>query len=170
MKQPISRQKLGWLMSGLLAGVFLAQIWPHEPAMAVTTDRDSKFALTTCDIAPLGTAQGIFVLDFLTGQLRGAVLNSRFGKFTHFYFRNMAADFNVDPKAEPHYAIVTGTGNLPAAKGVTPATGVVYVAELTSGKVVCYSFPYQTTNRPVKNVIPMLPLDSFSFREALQGM
>lgn len=168
------------LAAGLLAGICVAYFWPHEPAQAITVDRDSKFAMATVPVTAgvsggvagvpgpgsLGL-EGVFVLDFLTGRLQGAVINNRSGKFTHAYFRNVAADFQVDPQAEPHYAFLGATANLPGSRGVTPAAGVIYVAELTSGKVIAYSFPYRESNRPLPPV-EMTPMDFFQFREASQ--
>ena len=168
------------LAVGLMAGACLTYFWPHEPAHAIAVDRDSKFAMCTVPVTagvsggvagvpgpasmPL---EGVFVLDFLTGRLQGAVVNNRNGKFTHAYFRNVAADFQVDPKAEPHYAFLGGTANLPGSRGVTPASGLIYVAELTSGKVICYTFPYRESNRPLPPV-EMTPTDFFQFRETSQ--
>jgi hypothetical protein len=45
------------------------------------------------------------------------------------------------------------------------ATGVIYVGELTSGKVAAYGFPYNDTAKPV-GPFPLAPLHTFSFREA----
>ena len=106
---------------------------------------------------------GVFVLDFLTGSLKGGVLNRQHGKFTAFYFRDLAKDFKVDPQAEPHYAFVTGTAQLTGEGGSTPASGVVYVGELTSGIIRCYAFPWRESNEPVRPVM-MTPIDQFPFR------
>jgi hypothetical protein len=156
-----------WLAVGVAAGLCISYFWPHEPALAVTTDRDSKFAMATIALTPIDTVEGIFVLDFLTGQLTGAVLNNKMGKFMTQYSRNIAVDFQVDPKAEPHYAIVSGLANLPSGRGVNPATGVIYIGELTSGKVICYSFPVRVATQP--QVSPLTPIDFFQFREPVVG-
>ena len=106
---------------------------------AGTSDRDDKFGMLTLPVKDLQLAgvrdhlEGVFVLDFLTGQIKGAVLG-RGGKFTHYYFRNVAADFQVDPSATPHFAFVQGVAQLPGQGRATPATGVLYIGELTSGK------------------------------------
>lgn len=174
------RNQLLLLACGLVAGLCISAFWPHEPARAVTTDRNDKFALVTVPVTAGVTGgvagvpgpgalplEGVFVLDFLTGRLQGGVLNNRSGKFVHAYYRNVAADFQIDPTAQPNYAIVGASANLPGARGVTPAAGVIYVAELTSGKVIAYSFPYRETNRPIPPM-EMSPLDMFQFREATQ--
>lgn len=164
MKKLLNNQLI-LLAAGLLIGLYIASSRPREIAFAATTDRDSKFAMTTCDINDVAGVEGVFVLDFLTGQLQGGVLNTKTGKFQYTYSRNIASDFNIDPNAEPHYAIVAGRANLPSSGRVQPAQGVVYVAELSSGRVAAYMFPYSPGNRGAAGV-QMVPLDSFPFREA----
>ena len=160
-----------WLLTGVAIGLAMSWFWPQEPMHAGTSDRDDKFALLTVPVKDVQFAgvrdhlEGVFVLDFLTGQLKGAVIGKG-GRFTHTYFRNVAADFQVDPAAAPHYAIVQGNAQLPSQGRFTMATGVVYIAELASGKVAAYGFVYNDTARPF-GPIAMAPLDTFSFREAV---
>lgn len=163
MKKPIHALVL--LAVGVVAGVCLSSLWPNERAFAAATDRDSRFAMATCQVSDISGVEGVFVLDFLTGQLRGGVLNTKTGKFQYTYVRNVAADFNIDPSAEPHFAIVSGRASLPNAGRIQPAQGVVYIAELSSGRVAAYMFPYQQGNNSGAG-IQMTPLDSFQFREA----
>jgi hypothetical protein len=159
-----------WLMAGVGLGLAMSWFFPQEPMHAGTSDRDEKFAMLTVPVKDVTFGgvrdhlEGVFVLDFLTGQLKGAVLGKG-GKFTHSYFRNVAADFQVDPAANPHYAIVQGNAQLPSQGRFTMATGVVYVGEMTSGKVAAYGFIYNDTTRPV-GPIALTPLDTFPFREA----
>ena len=159
--------RMVWLAVGVIAGMAIASYWPHEPARAAATDRNTKFALATTPVSILDTVEGVFVLDFLTGRLTGAVLNAKVGKFGHAYYRNVAADFQVDPKAEPNYAIICGRAQLPRQGRLSMATGVVYIAELTSGRVNAYGFAYNESNRAVPPA-EMIPLDTFPFREATQ--
>ncbi|MCA9068933.1 MAG: hypothetical protein KDA84_08425, partial [Planctomycetaceae bacterium] len=159
-----------WLIAGLAVGLGISWFWPQEPMHAGTSDRDEKFAMLTVPVKDVQFAgvrdhlEAVFVLDFLTGQLKGAVLGKT-GKFTHFYFRNVAADFQVNPAATPHYAFVQGTAQLPSTRQNTMATGVIYVGELSSGKIGAYGFTYNDTNRPV-GPIALAPMHTFAFREA----
>lgn len=165
-----SDSRMVWLIAGVLAGMALSYFWPHEPIFAESTDRNAKFAMATASVASfagLGDLEGVFLLDFYTGRLQGAVLNNKSGKFGYFYYRNVAADFKVDPNAEPNYAIVAGKAQLPGTGGATPANGVIYVAELTSGKVMAYWFPYRESNRALPP-IQLQRLDGFQFRESLK--
>jgi len=164
MKNSVN-SRIAFLAIGVVTGMCLSSIWPHQPAFAVATDRDSRFAMATCHVGSSSNAEGVFVLDFLTGQLTGGIINARSGKFQYTYSRNVAADFNIDANAEPHYAIVTGQATLPNAGRIQNAQAVVYVAELSSGRVAAYAFPYQQSNTAAA-AIAMTPLDSFQFREA----
>jgi hypothetical protein len=111
--------------------------------------------------------EGVFVLDFLTGQIKGAVLNNRTGTFTHAYGRNVALDFQVDPNATARYTISTGLAMLPVQGRVTMAAGVIYVAEMSSGKLAAYGFPY-SDGGVTPGVVPLKPLDVFQFRDVVQ--
>lgn len=162
--------RVAWLAAGVVGGLAVAYFWPHEPAFATNADRDGQFAMVT---VPVGTSaagisdpmDGVFVLDFLTGQLKGAVLNRQNGKFTSFYLRDLAKDFNVDPEKEPHYAMVTGYAQLAGRGGATFASGVVYIGELSSGRIHAYAFPWKEAPRPAPVVIPLALIDGFPWRE-----
>jgi hypothetical protein len=154
------------MITGLVAGISIATIWPHEPLSAETSDRNEKFGLITCPVS--GETEAVFVLDYLTGRLTGAVLSrTRNGgsSFLNFYYRNLAEDFKVGASGEPYYAIATGRSEIPNRGGAQWGGYALYVAELTSGKVAAYAVPYQTTQ--AKQVpVPLVPVDYFPFREA----
>ena len=161
----MSQHKIVWMLTGLVAGLGIAQFWPHEPVAAATADRDSKFGMVTCPVSFVDGSEGVFVIDYLTGELKGGMINARVGKFTNFYYRSLAADFNVDPKAEPHYVMVSGRrGQNVGQGGLTISAGTIYVGELTSGKIVAYTFPYRELRAPAPPV-QMTPMDLFQFRE-----
>lgn len=171
MRARMSESRLAWLTVGLVAGMAVAYFWPHEPAYA-NTDRTQQFAICT---GPVGgfvgltnPIDGVFTLDFLTGDLKGAVISLGSGIFTSYYQRNIVADFGLDPKTEGKYAICTGNAQLQGRQGATFASGVVYVAELNSGKVICYAFPYRD-NAPRGNPPnQFLPVTNFQFRQPVE--
>ena len=109
MEKTMAQCRFFWLAVGMVAGLCVAYFWPHEPAYALATDRGPKFALLTGPAGP-PDMEGVFLLDFLTGNLQGHVLNSRVGTFTRSYYRNIAPDFNLGGKFEPQWAIVSGSG------------------------------------------------------------
>lgn len=153
-----------WLAVGLAAGLCISYFWPHEPVAAVGNDRDSKFGILTAPMAP--NVEGVFVLDYLTGQLSGAVINPGNGQFNHTYTRSVATDFKVDPKSQPHYAFVSGLASLPKSRSVPlPGASVIYVAELSTGRVIAYAVNFPRTRGPVKPQ-DLVPIGNFPFREA----
>jgi hypothetical protein len=167
MRGKLTDARVVWLAIGLISGLLISYFWPHEPVYAATADRNSQFAMATVGVNLIDPIEGVFVVDFLTGSLRGAVLNRQAGRFTAFYYRDLAKDFNVDPQSEPHYAFVSGQAQLAGRGGVTFSSGVLYVGELSSGKIACYAFPWKETPVP-SGVTPLLPIDVFQFREPTQ--
>ncbi len=165
MSSMTADRRMVWLLTGVLAGVGLAALWPAETAHAIATDRSDRFAVCTVDVGP-GTPDAVFVLDFLTGRLTGALLNPQSGIFTNFYFRNVAADFVIDPNTKPKYAMIPGAGILNSGGGVTTASGVIYIGELASGKLVAYRFPFRTSRVPLDDILPLDPFAFYSFRDA----
>jgi len=153
------------LILGIFAGIAISQIWPHETMQAATADRNENFAMITVPTGSnFGSVESVFVLDFLTGRLVGATMDPQTGRFTRFYVRNVGADFGVRPRTKPQYAISSGMMPFTAAGNNTTANGILYVSELTSGKVAAYGYPYSTSNK----VLPPMPiglLDVFPFRE-----
>jgi hypothetical protein len=168
MKSQAKEHRLVWLLFGVVGGLCLAYFWPHEPAFAMATDRDAKFALCTVEVGP-GSPDAVFVLDFTTGRLSGAMLNSQTGTFTNFWYANVAEDFKIGRGGNGKYTIIPGSGFLNAqnaAGGQAIATGILYVAELTSGNVGCYRFQYRNQQQATPPM-ELEPVSYFPFREAL---
>lgn len=161
MKEQRSNDRFVWLVLGLLAGLAIASVWPHEPVQASATDRNQKFAMITTPVG--GGYEGIFILDFLTGRLTGAVLGrTRNGtEFTNFYARNVAEDFEVT--GEANYAITGGFAEIQAKGGLQWGNSAIYVAEMNSGKVAAYAIPFKVTQVPIPPV-PLAPLAQYPFR------
>ena len=165
MQPKSNERRLVWMGMGLMAGLCLAYLWPHEMAHAVAADRDDRFAMCTVDVG-FANAEAIFVLDFLTGRLQGAMLNQQSAQFTNFWARNIAADFQVqaDAAAKAKYVFVPGLANLNNKGGTTTAAGVLYIGELTSGKVGCYRFSFKTSTKAMPLQV-LEPFAYFPFRE-----
>ncbi|MBC8114026.1 MAG: hypothetical protein H7062_06590 [Candidatus Saccharimonas sp.] len=160
MQPKLNERRLVWMGMGLMAGLCLAYFWPHETAQAVMGDRDDRFAMCTVDVG-FANPEAIFVLDFLTGRLQGAMLNQQSGTFTNFWARNIAADFQqqADAAAKAKYVFVPGRADLNNKGGTTTAAGVLYIGELTSGKVGCYRFSFKTS----RTVMPLQTLEPFAY-------
>jgi len=161
----VLEKRIIWLLLGTTCGLGIAYFWPHESTWAAATDRNEKFALATVRVD--GDTEAVFVLDFLTGRLQGAVFSRQGNQFVAQYYRNLADDFKVNPGVEPRYAIISGLGSVQSRGPAQYAASLLYVAELTSGRVAAYAVPYQTWNRPIPQPISLVPVTGFSFRERL---
>lgn len=161
------RNPILWLAFGLVLGVLISGFWPHTPLHAVATDRFDNFAIAT---GPMDEAvEAIFFLDFLTGDLRAAVIGDQTGTFTSFYQYNILQDLEVDPSKNPRFLMVTGYADLRRGSArMRPGRGVVYVAELTSGKVAAYAVPWNPQARAAGQVFKgsLIRLDVTQFRTA----
>jgi hypothetical protein len=168
MQSKLAIHRATWLAGGILIGLAIAWLWPHEPAYATTADRDDQFMMITVPAGNAGVGildpiDAVFILDFFTGQLKGACVNRQTGAFSSFYFRDLAKDFNVPGNAAPHYAMVSGYAQMPAQGGVTMASGALYVAELSSGKMASYAFPWK--EQGVDTPIVLTPMSIFQWKQ-----
>ena len=157
------------LVIGFILGAAFMVLRPQQTIHAAAANSNDKFSMATVPVTTVGDGEAVFVLDHLTGVLRGGVISSQTGGFAYTYLRNVAADFQVNPATpEPKYSMVGGPIQLRASGGNQPASGVLYVAELTSGAVVAYGF---SVPRGRGSAVPMelVRLDGFAFREAVGG-
>lgn len=157
-----SDRKISWLIAGIGLGVALASYWPHEPkAYADSAVVATKFGMCTTG-TNVGDADAVFVLDFATGRLIGATFNNKLNAFSQPMIRQLATDFGL--KSAGQFLMVPGFVN-PRGSGAQPATGGVYVAELTTGKLALYGFinVSQGTNIPQElSVLGVFPWRSGS--------
>jgi hypothetical protein len=155
-----------WLAMGLVLGLLIGGWWPSTSLHAVATDRYDTFAIATGPVDE--KVEAIFFLDFLTGDLRAAVLN-QFGKFTAFYQYNIQQDLGIEKGKNPRYLLVTGVNDIRrGAARLRPSRSIVYVAEINSGAVAAYAIPWAPDSWSTAQVIKaqMVPLDATKFRTA----
>ncbi|MFO0977454.1 MAG: hypothetical protein U0996_13720 [Planctomycetaceae bacterium] len=165
MKKSILRSGALFL-AGAFAMAAVYTVVPQRTAQAPVANGNDKFSMVTVPILETFNQEAVFVLNNLTGDLVGSVINEQTGKFSHRYFHKVAADFNTGNTPEPKYAIVTGPVNLRGSGGVQPAYGVIYVAELSSGAVIAYAFN-RPTNRNAGSTMELAKLDFFQFAESV---
>lgn len=171
MHSRIGENRVIWLAGGVLLGLGIAYYWPHEPLRADQGDRNDKFGMlsvaATTAIAGLPGTEAIFILDFVTGRLQGFYLAPNVGQFTQSYYRDVANDLKLDEKgaAQPVYAFVGGQGQVAGQQG-TFGAGLVYVAELTTGSLVAYAFPFTAQNQGVP-AQQMIPVSRAQFRQPI---
>jgi len=164
MGYALRHSRLVWLAIGLALGLIIGGWWPATPLHAVATDRYDTFAIAT---GPMDEqVEAIFFLDFLTGDLRAAVMN-RQGKFTAFYHYNILRDLAVEPGKNPRYLMVTGFNDIQrGAARMRPSKCIVYVAEINSGMMAAYAIPWARESWSTGQLIkaPMIPMDATKFR------
>ncbi len=131
------------LVIGLIIGLNLEGLWPSVPLHAAATHGIDKFAIATGLVD--NSVEALYFLDFITGDMRAAVINPKTGKFNSFYTRNIAADFGGSGR-NSGYLLVTGSVNMPrGANNYQYANSIVYVAEASSGVVAAYTIPWNST-------------------------
>ena len=169
MRNTMSSSRAALIAAGLLAGLGIAYLCPHQPTYATTADRDAnRFMMVTVPVGNRAAGiddpiDGVFILDFLTGQLKGAVMNRQLAKFNAFYIRNLAQDFGVKGDAdEQHYCMVTGYAQMPSAGAATFASGMLYIGEETSGRVNAYTFPWNENG--TGGVVECVLVDTFPWK------
>jgi hypothetical protein len=156
------------LAIAVLCGVAIGMFWQQTPIHAVATDRVDNFAVAT---GPLDDdTEALFYLDFLSGELKATALSPIARKFFASFNANVVRDLGVDASKNPKYLMVTGNSVFRRGGGqVQPGNSVVYVAELTSGKVAAYAVPwsqvYAASGRPIH--APLVLLDVYAMRNSL---
>ncbi|WP_437223470.1 hypothetical protein SH661x_003230 [Planctomicrobium sp. SH661] len=166
MQTTMLDRRVTWLVAGTLLGMAIAYYCPSEPAYAETAAMGDKFAMCTCNTIALNS-EAVFVLDMVTGRLIGAGYSTTAGGIIHSWARNLAADFKTGTKAQ--YVMVSGQANLQqagASVGAQPASGVIYVGELTSGLVNMYGFYYPQANVKLPTQ-ELVPIGSFPWRQSI---
>ena len=105
--------------------------------------------------------EGVFFLDFLTGDLQCFVLNPRVGKFTGWFKTNVVKELPVEKGKKPAYVMTTGAWNPRGGTGNQPASCVVYVADSNTGIFAAYSFVWQrnAAAQLATQAAPMVTLD-----------
>jgi len=163
------QSRMLWFACGVMGGLLVSYFWPSEPALAeVDRDSEAKFAMVTMDTG-LGSSGAVFILDFLTGRLYGAALNPQIAKFNQFYMRNIIPDFGLSPDVKPRFVISSGRLNISSTGGARkqPATDGIFVAELNSGRMIAYAFPFSIDPR-AEAPSTLTIVDGFQFRQAAQ--
>jgi hypothetical protein len=168
VRNTILTKQVPVLAAGILVGLAIACLVRHEPAYATTSDRATHFSMMTVPVTDatkgiVDPLDGVFVLDFATGQLKGAVVNRQIGKFAAFYVRDLAKDFNVKPNQVSEFCMVNGYSQIPIQGGKKMASGMIYASELNSGKVAGYAFPWQEQGLGAPS--QLIPMDVFQWQQ-----
>jgi hypothetical protein len=111
--------------------------------------------------------EGVFILDFITGELTCQVLNPRTGTLAGLYKRMVSGDLGVQQGKQPKYLMVTGGLRVRQnISNVKPAETVVYVADANTGRYVAYLLPWNKAafSQNVVQAADIIPIGQGSAR------
>lgn len=118
--------------------------WPTQPVGGVASAGAENFVIATGPVD--NDVEALYFLDFLTGDLRAAILNRRNPGFNAFFEYNITKDFDLGSTKNPKYLMVTGLANIPRGQGGTQiASSAVYIAEANTGQLAAYMLPWNST-------------------------
>ena len=111
--------------------------------------------------------EGLFILDFITGELTCQVLNPRTGTLAGLYKRSVSNDLGTEQGKQPKYLMVTGTLKVRQnVSNVKPAESIVYIADANTGRYVAYLLPWNKAafNQNVAQANEIIPIGQGSAR------
>lgn len=129
------------LIGGIVIGVWIGG-GRVEKVHAVAALADESFAVCT---APLEIGiEGLFILDFQTGDLSGGVLDRNTSKFTRGFRHNVLKDldFKAGRVKNPRFLLVSGAADFAGAGGNQLAQSVLYVTDVATGVTAAYGIPW----------------------------
>lgn len=132
-----------------------------RPAHAAAAAVEDSFAVCT---APVGDGmEGLFMLDFETGDVSGGVLNQNTAKFTVGYRYNVLKDLGFKPGKvkNPKFLLVPGQVNLMGPQANKLGQSVLYVTDVSTGVTAAYGVPWGTSAATAASgpVAPLMLLD-----------
>ena len=150
---------------GLAVGLMLGGLWPQTLLHATATDRMDTFAISTGLVDD--DVEAVYFLDFLTGELRALVMGRQAGGISGIYTFNVAGHLSIDPSKNPRYMMVTGMVNLRrGGSRMQAGRAVVYVAEVTSGRMGAYAIPWNPSIAASGQTMTakLVPVATYQFR------
>jgi hypothetical protein len=138
----------GLTLGGAMAvGMFLGQRGPALSDLPSLADIELKAAASHgADTFAIATGyvdedvEGLYTLDFLTGDLQCFVVNPRTGATGGWFKANVANVLSVERGKKPNYLIATGHIN--PAGGQRAAASICYVVDANTGEVAAFTFPW----------------------------
>lgn len=158
------------LVLGIFVGVVVSVGWyglgQGTRVHATATHGEDNFAIATGFVDM--EIEAFYFLDFLTGDLRAAVVSRRNGEFVAFFEANILQDFATIPK-NPKFLMVTGMANIPRGQaGFQPSRSLIYIAEASTGYVNAYVLPWDSSlnNKGLPQRGTFIRVAGFPFRTA----
>ena len=145
---------LGVAIGGWLRGA-------PRTALASTAAVEDSFAICT---TPVGDGmEGLFMLDFETGDISGGVLNQNTAKFTVGYRYNVLKDlgFKAGKVKNPKFLLVPGLVNFMGPQSNKLGQSVLYVTDVATGVTAAYGVPWTAAAATAAGgpVLPLVLLD-----------
>ena len=133
---------------------------------ASATHGSDTFAMATGLVTP--EVEGVFFLDYLTGELQCQVVSVRFFGLAGVYKHNVLADLGVEKGKKPNFLLATGQAQFRSTGGAVQFAGsIVYVADANTGAWAAYALPWnrQAETVGVTQVFPMKLIGGGKARE-----
>lgn len=122
------------LAIGIGVGVVAATYFDRpESAVAGSNDRIQDYVMATGAVSlnPRQQTDGVWLLDYRSGKLLGTVIDKNVGKILGWAEVDLVAEFELAPKQDVHFMMVTGW--------ITAGQSALYVAETSTGKFGVYT-------------------------------
>jgi len=168
-----------WLVSGLAMGLLFGLgttagvLWSGKSGTATPAGWPQGLPLnasSACSSETLAIAtgqvdesvEGIFTLDFISGDLQCFVVNPRTGKFVGWFKTNVTKELTVEKGKKPQYLLATGNWSpVGATTNQRPASCIAYVADANTGLFAAYTFPWVkgAAASGITQSTPMVTLD-----------
>lgn len=147
---------IGLLMGGIVGSRYAAQdgnsaslSLPITKLHATATHGGETFAMATGAITQ--EVEGVFFLDYLTGELQCQVVSVRYLQLAGVFKHNVIADLGVEKGTKkPSFLMATGAAQFRSTGGAIQFAGcIVYVADANTGNWAAYALPW---NRQAESV------------------
>lgn len=141
------------VIAGLIAGLTVGGS-RTVPVHAVGSLAQDSFAVCT---VPLEVGmEGLFILDFETGDLSGGAINGTTQKFSpNIYRYNVLKDlgFKAGKVKNPKFLLVAGAVTMAGNAATQLAQSVLYVTDVATGVTAAYAIPVQGPNLMLLDVV-----------------
>lgn len=145
-----------WLVLGLAAGMLISDLTNVKTVEAKgSTSRFDDFCMVTgrsydneIDI--------VWLLDYRTAELHN-IMVGRNGKLTRIASLNLIEQLELKEGMQPHFMLVAGGFN-------TQNVDLIYLAEVTTGQLLCVLPPNIRTGNRGNAPLPVQVVDRFQFR------
>lgn len=139
---------------------------PITQLHATATHGGDTFAMATGFITP--EVEGVFFLDYLTGDLQCQVVSVRYFGLAGVFKHNVIADLGIEKDKKPRFLITTGQASFRSTGGTLQfASSIVYVADANTGNWAAYALPWNRQAETVgaTQVFPMKLIGGGKARE-----